>query len=76
VQIHLTPLFAPVVLAIGAVAAFLGPGRRPRLTPKLAEAAALIAFIAALVSLTGPASAHRSDFRASVFRSGWTRSVS
>jgi NAD(P)H-quinone oxidoreductase subunit 5 len=50
VQIHLTPLFAPVVLAIGAVAAFLGPGRRPRLTPKLAEAAALIAFIAALVS--------------------------
>ena len=44
-------MFAPAVLLISAVAGFLNPGRRPRLLPKLAEAAALVAVIVALLSV-------------------------
>jgi NAD(P)H-quinone oxidoreductase subunit 5 len=50
VPIYLTPMFAPATLLISAVAGFLNPGRRPRLLPKLAEAAAVVAIIVALLS--------------------------
>ncbi len=52
------PLLAPAVLLLAAIVAFLNPGLRPALVPKLTEAAALCALAAAigsaaLVLLTG-----------------------
>ena len=44
------PLIAPGVLLLAAVIAFLEPGRRPPLVPKLAEAAALAALAAVIGS--------------------------
>lgn len=43
-------LIAPAVLLCAAIAAFLGPGKRPPLVPKLTEAAALVALLAAIGS--------------------------
>ena len=51
--IHLSPLLAPVLLLIGATIGFLSTGHRPKLLPKLAEAAALLALVAAFVSVAG-----------------------
>jgi NAD(P)H-quinone oxidoreductase subunit 5 len=53
VPIYLSPLLAPVPLLLSAVIGFLNRGRRPKLLPKLAEAAALLALVAAVVSATG-----------------------
>jgi NAD(P)H-quinone oxidoreductase subunit 5 len=53
VPIYLSPLLAPVPLLLGAVIGFLNRERRPKLLPKLAEAAALLALVAAVVSATG-----------------------
>lgn len=58
--ILLLPYAGPLVLILAAWAAFAGPGFRPRLTPRLAEAAALLALLvgavlAAAVALQGPA---------------------
>ncbi|WP_042445256.1 proton-conducting transporter membrane subunit [Azospirillum sp. B510] len=47
---HLLPLLAPVALLLAAAAGFRRPGRRPGSVPRLAEAAALAAFIVALAS--------------------------
>ena len=49
--LYLMPILAPAVLLIGAVAGFFDPGRRPKLSPKLAEAAALVSIVAALLSV-------------------------
>lgn len=46
----LTPMIAPAVLLLAALAAFLMPGRRPPLVPKVAEGAALVALAAAIGS--------------------------
>ena len=51
--IHLLPWLTPVPLLVSAAISFLNPGRRPRLLSKLAEAAALVALVAALVSAAG-----------------------
>ena len=51
--IHFLPLLAPVPLLVGAAIGFLSTGRRPKLLPKLAEAAALLALVAAFVSVVG-----------------------
>lgn len=58
--IDLLPLLAPAALLLGAAGGFLSRGLRPRLAPRLAEAAALVAFAAgvaatALLILNGPA---------------------
>ena len=53
VPIHLLPRLTPVPLLVSAAIGFLNPGRRPRLLSKLAEVAALVALVAALVSATG-----------------------
>jgi NAD(P)H-quinone oxidoreductase subunit 5 len=53
VPIHLSPLLAPVPLLVCAALGFLNPGRRPRFLRGLAEAAALLALAAALVSTAG-----------------------
>lgn len=46
----LIPLIAPAILILAALIAFLRPGRRPPLVPKLTEGAALIALAAAIGS--------------------------
>ncbi len=46
----LLPLIAPAILLLAAAAAFLRPGRRPPLVPKLAEGAAVAALAAAIGS--------------------------
>ncbi|MBV1702949.1 MAG: oxidoreductase [Hyphomicrobiales bacterium] len=48
--ITLTPLLAPVPLIVSAAISFMNTSRRPRLLPKLAEAAAFLSLIAALVA--------------------------
>lgn len=48
--IYLTPLLAPVPLIVSAAISFLNTNRRPKFLPKLAEAAALLSLIAALVA--------------------------
>ena len=45
--IDLAPLLAPAALLGSAAVGFAGPGRRPRFLPKLSEAAALVALVAA-----------------------------
>ena len=50
--IYLIPMLAPALLLISAGAGFSTPGRRPRLSLKLAEAVALVGIITALLSLT------------------------
>ncbi|WP_163575284.1 proton-conducting transporter transmembrane domain-containing protein [Halomonas faecis] len=47
---YLLPLAAPAVLMLAAAAAFLNPGKRPRLTPRLAETAALVSFAIAMLA--------------------------
>ena len=49
--IYLIPILAPAALLISAVAGFLDPGRRPKLSPKLAEAVALVGIVVALFSI-------------------------
>lgn len=51
--IALGPLWAPFPLLIAAAASFLSSGQGPRHRPRLAEAAALLAFVAAVASLVG-----------------------
>ncbi|MDI1343700.1 MAG: oxidoreductase, partial [Pseudolabrys sp.] len=51
--IYVLPLLAPIPLMVCAAIGFLNTGRRPRLLPKLAEAAALLALVAALSSAAG-----------------------
>lgn len=46
----LIPLIAPAILLLAALLAFLGPGKRPLLVPKLTEVAALAAFAVAIGS--------------------------
>jgi len=46
----LLPLTAPLGLLASAAVGFLSPGRRPRVAPRLAELAALAAFIVGLIS--------------------------
>ncbi len=48
--INLLPFAAPLVLLMSAAVGFLGPSRRPRILPRLAEAAALIAIVVASIS--------------------------
>lgn len=50
VPTHLFPLLAPALLTLGAAWSFLHPGRRPRITLKLAEASAIAAILVALLS--------------------------
>lgn len=49
-SIHLLPLLAPIALLLAAFAGFRTPGRRPGSVPRLAEMAALAAFVVALLS--------------------------
>lgn len=49
-SIHLLPLLSPIALLLAAIAGFRNPGRRPGSVPRLAEAAALAAFVVALLS--------------------------
>ncbi len=49
--IYLLPLLAPVLLLLGALAGFIGPGLRPRGSPGLAEAATLISALIAVLSM-------------------------
>jgi len=51
--IYFSPLLAPLPLLFSAAIGFLNTGRRPRLLPKLAEGAALLALVAALASAAG-----------------------
>ena len=51
--IHFAPLLPPVPLLIGAAIGFLNTGHRPKLLSKLAEAAALLALVAAFISAAG-----------------------
>ncbi|WP_294537826.1 NADH-quinone oxidoreductase subunit L [uncultured Rhodoblastus sp.] len=53
-SIYLLPLLAPVPLLLSAAISFITAGRRPGIVPKVAEAAALLALLAALGSLAGP----------------------
>ncbi|WP_240035635.1 proton-conducting transporter membrane subunit [Hwanghaeella grinnelliae] len=46
----LIPTLAPAVLLCAATAAFVNPGKRPKLAPKVIEASAMLAVIAALAS--------------------------
>ncbi len=48
--IDLLPFAAPLALLMSAVVGFANPGRRPRILPGLAEAAALVAIVVAAVS--------------------------
>ncbi len=64
---HLLPLCVPAPLLIAAAISFLNTRRRPKLIPKFAEAAALLALGAALLSaaslvIFGPAVSHVADF--------------
>ena len=51
--IHLLPLLAPVPLLASAAIGFSNKELRPKRLPKLAEAAALLALVAAIVSTAG-----------------------
>jgi NAD(P)H-quinone oxidoreductase subunit 5 len=53
VLIHLLPLLAPVPLLASAAIGFLNSGRRPKHLVGLAEAAALLAVVTAVVSAAG-----------------------
>jgi NAD(P)H-quinone oxidoreductase subunit 5 len=53
VPLYLSPLLAPVPLLLSAVIGFLNRGRWPKLLPKLAEVASLLALVAAIVSAAG-----------------------
>ena len=46
----LLPFAAPLALFLSATVGFLSPGRRPRILPRLAEASAVVALVAAAVS--------------------------
>ncbi|MBI1338773.1 oxidoreductase [bacterium] len=48
--LDLIPLIAPAILILAALTAFLRPGRRPPLVPKLTESAALVGLAAAIGS--------------------------
>jgi NAD(P)H-quinone oxidoreductase subunit 5 len=50
---YLAPLSAPVPLLLAGVLGFLDRGPRPQLGPRLAEAASLLAFLAAILSAGG-----------------------
>ncbi len=45
------PLLAPLLLVAAAVVSFLGPGRRPVVSPRLAEVATLLAALIAMLSM-------------------------
>lgn len=49
--VHLLPLLAPVPLLLSALAGFLSPGRRPGVSPGLAEAATLMSLLIAALSM-------------------------
>jgi len=49
--VHLLPLLAPLPLLIGALAGFMSPGRRPGVSPGLAEAATLMSLLIAALSM-------------------------
>lgn len=51
--IYLLPWTAAVLLLVSALISFTNNGRRPKITPKLAEAAALLALVAALTAVAG-----------------------
>lgn len=51
--IHLSPLLAPIPLLIAGVIGFLRRGCRPRMLPQIAEAAALLALLLALIAMAG-----------------------
>jgi NAD(P)H-quinone oxidoreductase subunit 5 len=53
VPLYLAPLLAPVPLVVSAAIGFLSPGCRPKYLTQLAQAAALLAFLAALASVAG-----------------------
>jgi len=57
------PLAAPAALLFSAAVAFLSPGRRPRILPRLAEAAALIAIMVAVIAAAALALHGPSDNR-------------
>ena len=48
--IDLLPFAAPLALLMSAAVGFANPGRRPRILPRLAEAAALVAIVVAAVA--------------------------
>lgn len=48
--IYFLPVLGPVALLFGAVLNFSNPGRRPKLTPTLAEASSLVAIVVAVAS--------------------------
>jgi len=51
VPIDLLPLLAPVLLLVSALAGFMSPGRRPGVSPRLAEAATLMSALIAALSM-------------------------
>jgi NAD(P)H-quinone oxidoreductase subunit 5 len=51
VPIHLLPLLAPIALLISAAIGFLGTHPRPRFVSEMAESAALLALVVAIVSM-------------------------
>ena len=51
--IHLSPLLVPVPLFVSAAIGFLNTGRQAQIPPQTAEAAALLALVAAFVSAAG-----------------------
>lgn len=58
--INLLPLVAPMALIVSALVGFRGPGRRPGVSPRLAEAATLMSVLSAALSMgvlimSGPA---------------------
>ena len=64
--LYLLPLFPPVIMLLAALLALASPGRRPRGLPKLIEAAALVALLAAIAAavvlvLQGPGTARLFD---------------
>lgn len=52
-QYFLVPLLVPVPLLAAGAIGFLDPGQRPKQAPSLAEAASLLALLAAIVSAAG-----------------------
>lgn len=53
VPIDLLPFVAPLALLMCAAVGVITPGRRPRVLPRLAEAAALVALVVAAISAGG-----------------------
>jgi len=51
VPINLLPLLAPVLLLVSALVGFMSPGRRPGVSPRLAEAATLTSALIAALSM-------------------------